>query len=112
MLELSADEANDESRDKGAELALNLLEHPELPLEIRIQAHIVRACYGEGNPVWHGEEAVRLMEQAMTRLRENGTTTGRAEENLLWEAKEALRGAQDLARRMKEVESDNEEGEG
>jgi len=86
MMTLSAPGADDKSRDEGAKLALWLLEHENIPIKIRVQAHLTRACYGEGDPVWHGQQGVRIMEKALYTLGK----FGKAEENLLLNARKAL----------------------
>ena len=106
MLQLSTPGSDDESRDKGAELALWLLHHEDLPIRIRVHCNIIRACYGEGNPVWHAEEATRVMEAALV-----DRVPGEAERKLLQNARDSIAIAKELAAEMAAMSSDSESEE-
>ena len=87
-----------ESYPEARELALELLERPDLPLAIRVRAHIILAR-GKEDYVHHAQKAVRLAERGREAFGPGSTPEARAAvEGLLKRARETLRRAElDLA---------------
>jgi hypothetical protein len=82
---------NKESYPEARGLALELLMRPDLPLAIRVRAHIILAC-GKHDYVHHAQETVRLAEKDLEMFGPGSTPMARAAvEGLLRRARESLR---------------------
>ena len=90
-----------QSTEEAHDIAHMLLERAELPLAFRVRAHIVLAS-GKTDYLHHAKEAVRFAEMGREIFDLGKTPESKAAvEDLLWEAREALRRAE---RDMKELE--------
>jgi hypothetical protein len=93
---------NKESYPEARELALELLMRLDLPLTIRVRAHIILAC-GKHDYVHHAQEDMRLAEKGLEMFGPGSTPRARAAvEGLLRRARESLRRAErDSAERQR-----------
>ena len=96
---------DDESHEEAQRMAMEALTVPDLPLVMRVQAHIVLASFAEVAPVWHGEKAVELMETSM----KDAASYGQSEEDMLTAARQALSSARKYQEENPPSSDDNEE---
>jgi hypothetical protein len=95
MIDLARKRVVDRDRDTEAnQLALDLIAHPELPLYIRVRAHIVLAGGGSDAYVWHAHEALRCVNKGRTIFGKGSKTEHMAAAGLHEEATEAVRRAE------------------
>jgi hypothetical protein len=101
---------NKESYPEARELALELLMRPDLPLAIRVRAHIIRAC-DKHDHVHHTQEAVRLAEKGLEMFGPGSTPAARAAvEGLLKRARESLSRAERDSAECQRIRAGLEDG--
>jgi hypothetical protein len=105
MMELANKRVHDKSVGFEADqLALDLLIRAELPLYIRVHAHIVLACGNHENFLHHANEAVRCVKKGRVIFGRGANPEARlAVEGLMEEAQEAQRRAERDATQLERI---------
>jgi hypothetical protein len=102
MMDLARKRVIDRDLDAEAnQLALDLIARAELPLYIRVRAHIVLASGGSDAYVWHAHEALRCVNRGRAIFSESSKTEQLAAAGLHEEATEAVRRAERDYRQLK-----------
>jgi hypothetical protein len=102
MMDLARKRVIDRDLDaKANKLALDLIARAELPLYIRVRAHIVLASGGSDAYVWHAHEALRCVNRGRAIFSESSKTEQLAAAGLHEEATEAVRRAERDYRQLK-----------
>lgn len=87
-------EGTAESMDKAREIAHDLITRAELPLVIRVRAHITLST-GDSDYLFHAQEALRLAEKGRELFGPGDTVESQAAvDGLIWEAREMARRAE------------------
>jgi hypothetical protein len=102
MMDLARKRVIDRDLDAEAnQLALDLIARAELPLYIRVRAHIVLSSGGSDDYVWHAHEALRCVKKGRAIFSEVSQTEQLAAAGLHEEATEAVRRAERDYRQLK-----------